>query len=63
MELKAAYSKDIYRTENLGQTYAYAVHHHAIAQFNMNMKLKDGAYMVEREIEAFKMYECLKKAR
>jgi hypothetical protein len=41
----------------------YVKHHRAIAQFNMNMELKDGAYMAESEIEAFKMYECLKEAR
>lgn len=39
------------------------MHHRAVAQFNMNMKPKDGAYMVESEIEAFNMYECLKGAR
>lgn len=41
-----------------------AMHHRAVAQFNANMRPKDGAlYMAESEIAAFNMYECLKGAR
>lgn len=51
------------RTDKHGQKCMYAMHHHAVAQFNVSMEAKDGAYMVESEIEAFNMYECLREAR
>lgn len=50
------------RTDKHGQKCMYAMHHHAVAQFNVSMEAKDGAY-TESEIEAFNMYECLREAR
>lgn len=51
------------RTDKHGQKCAYAMHHRAVAQFNVNMEAKDGAYTAASEIEAFNMYECLRGAR
>lgn len=47
--------------KHIGQTSVYS--RDAVAQFNVNIKLKDGAYMTKSEIEAFNMYEYLKGAR
>jgi len=58
---KAAKDQRQFAIKHVGQTSVYS--RDAVAQFNVNIKPKDGAYMTKSEIEAFNMYECLKGAR